>query len=483
MDTAILSCATGTLAPYQPSGAAPWDKKRAQHLYRRMGFGGTPAEIDAALSQEPGALVDALIDEALALPLSPEPEWAYWTVDDYQNFEEEVQQQYVAWIIQWVNDMLSNGFREKLALFWSNHFVTKYEAYLCASHLYQYHKLLQQNALGNFRDFVYEIGKTPAMLIFLNNVQNTVFEPNENYARELYELFTLGRDNGYSQVDIQETARALTGWNNPLPYCGPVSFVPFLHDTGVKTIFGQTGNWGYDELHDILFEQRSQQVATHICTKIYATFVHPQVDDEIVAGLAQTFIDNNFELAPVFRQLFKSEHFFDEYVIGTQVKSPMEHFLSFVREGDFLYNDDVVQVVAYLAYDLGQQLFSPTDVSGWPGNRSWVDSTTMTGRWQGMDYYLFFLFGNAPESLRQLAKNLSGNSSDPALVTQSLVDHFIPTGLDTPEAYERATAALKWEVPQNYYDTGDWNLEWDTVPAQVVFLLRHIARLPEFQLT
>ena len=107
----------------------------------------------------------------------------------------------------------------------------------------------------------------------------------------------------------------------------------------------------------------------------------------------------------------------------------------------------------------------------------------MTGRWQGMDYYLFFLFGNAPESLRQLAKNLSGNSSDPALVTQALVDPFIPTGLDTPEAYERATAALKWEVPQNYYDSGDWNLEWDTVPAQVVFLLRHIARLPEFQLT
>lgn len=483
MSTAILNCATGTLAPYQPSGAAPWNKKRAQHLYRRMGFGGAPGEIDAALGQDPSALVDALVDQALALPLSPEPEWAYWTVDDYQNFNEEVQQQYVSWIIRWANEMLANGFREKLALFWSNHFVTKFEAYLCASHLYQYHKLLQQYALGNFRDFVYEIGKTPAMLVFLNGVQNTVFEPNENYARELYELFTLGRDNGYTQTDIQETARALTGWNDPLPYCGPVDFVPLLHDNGLKTIFGQTGNWGYDDVHDILFEQRAQEVAAHICTRIYSTFVHPQVDDQIVAGLAQTFIDNNFELAPVFRQLFKSEHFFDEYVIGTQVKSPLEHFLTFIREGGFPYTDEVVQVVAYLAYDLGQQLFSPVDVAGWPGNRSWVDSNTMVGRWQGMDYYIFYLFENAPEGLRQLAKSLSGNSNDPALVAQALVDHFIPTGLDMPDAYGRATAALKWEVPQNYYDTGAWNLDWETIPVQVAFLIRYIARLPEFQLT
>ncbi|MCB0569451.1 MAG: DUF1800 domain-containing protein [Phaeodactylibacter sp.] len=477
-----VNCATGTLAPYVPSVDVPWNKQRVMHLYRRMGFGATPAMIEAALQMSPSDLADSIIDEAAALPPSPEPEWASWIIDDYENFNEQSQEQYVSWMLHWLNAMLTNGFRERLALFWSNHFVTKYESYVCPSHLYLYHKLLQQHALGNFRQFTYDIGKTPAMLIFLNGVQNTVLEPNENYARELYELFTLGQDNGYTQQDIVETARALTGWNDPLPLCGPVNYVVFLHDNGQKTIFGQTGNWGYDDVHNLLFTQRDEQVAHHICTKIYRYFVHPEVDTEIVAGLAQTFLDNNFELAPVFRQLFKSEHFFDPYVISTEVKSPVEHFLGFINEGNFPYNDDVLTIIGYLAYDLGQQLFSPVDVAGWPGNRSWVDSSSLVGRWQGMDYFLFLLYQNAPTVLVQLAKDLSGLSTDPAEVAQAFIDHFLPNGMDTAEAYERATIVFKWEVPQNYYDNGWWNLDWETAPIQVVFLLRHIVRLPEFQL-
>ncbi len=477
-----VNCATGTLAPYVPSEAVPWNKKRIQHLYRRMGFGATPEEIEGALEAGPSELVDVLVDEALNLPLSPEPEWAYWDIDQYDDFDEQRQQQYVEWIKQWISDMLANGFREKLALFWHNHFVTKYETYFCTSHLYQYHKLLQQHALGNFKTFVSEIGKTPAMLVFLNGVQNTRQNPNENYARELYELFTLGRDNGYSQQDVEETGRALTGYNGILPYCGPIEFVPFLHDAGEKTIFGQTGNWGYDEVHHLLFTQRRQEVATYICGKIYRTFVHPEADEQIVAGLAQTFLDNDFELAPVFRQLFRSEHFFDEYVISTQVKSPVEQFLYFVKESELPYDDEVIQFVGYLAYDLGQQLFSPVDVAGWPGNRAWVDSNALTGRWRAMDYFIFFLYENAAGRLVDLAKALSGDSIDPAEVAQAVVDHFIPNGLDTAQAYERATMVFKWEVPQNYYDNGQWNLNWDTIPIQMAFLLRHIARLPEFQL-
>ena len=187
------NCAIGTIDIYVPSAEKPWDKRRALHLYRRMGFGATPEQIENALTQNPADLIDDIINEAMELPLSPEPEWAYWTLDDYENPDEQQNEQLVEWIVQWMNDMMNNGFREKVALFWHNHFVTKIDAYQCPSWMYQYHKILQENALGNFKDFLLAIGTTPAMLVFLNGIQNTNFEPNENYARELYELFSLGQ--------------------------------------------------------------------------------------------------------------------------------------------------------------------------------------------------------------------------------------------------------------------------------------------------
>lgn len=478
----ITNCATGTIAPYIPSVERPWNKQRVLHLYRRMGFGARPDQIETALGQNPADLVEAIIDDAINLPLAPEPEWAFWTELDYDNFFEQRQEQYVEWLLRWTEDMLNNGFREKLALFWSNHFVTRFDDYECTSYMYQYHKVLQQFALGNFKEFVSEIGKTPAMLIFLNGVQNTNVSPNENYARELYELFTLGQDNMYTQMDIEETARALTGYVGVFSFCGPIGFVQEYFDEGEKTIFGQTGNWNYDDVHDILFEQRTQEIATFICTKIYKNFVHPDPDEDIVSDLAATFIDNDFELAPVFRQLFKSEHFFDEYVIGAQIKSPIDHALSIINDADLIYNQDSLGTLVYLSILLGQQLFNPVDVAGWPGNRTWINSNTLTGRWQEMDYVIYAAYEGTPQLLVDLAKQLSDNSNDPNLVAQVIVDHFTPNGLNTPDAYDRAATVLKWEVPQNYYDNGQWNLDWDTVPAQVALLLQHIVRLPEFQL-
>jgi len=481
--TTTLNCATGTLAPYTPSGDAPWNKKRAMHLLRRMGFGLLPDQIEIALQQSPDALVDQLVDEALNLPLPPEPEWANWSTADYEDFNEQRTEQIIEWITLWMRELVENGFREKLAVFWHNHFVTRYDTYLCPSYAYEYTTILRQHALGNFKDFTVAIGKSSAMLIYLNGVQNTRFEPNENYARELFELFTLGLDNGYTQTDIEEAARALTGWNGLTePYCNPVTFVSFLHDTFPKTIFGQTGDWGYQELHDILFAERADEIATFICTKIYKAFVHPEPDEVIVAGMAETFKNNGFELAPLFRQLFKSEHFFDEYNMGTLIKSPIELFLTMVRESGLPYNQQALQVMSYLSGDLGQQLLFPVDVAGWPGNRDWIDTNTLTGRWQGMDYFVLNTYQNQPQQLVELARQLSNDSIDPYEVTAALIDHFIPYGLDNQQAYDRAAAVFKWEVPQNYYDNGEWNLYWDTAPIQVALLLQHITRMPEFQL-
>lgn len=476
------NCAIGGLTPYIPSAQMPWNSSRVMHLFRRIGFGISVPDMQEVLNKSPIELVDQWIDQSIAAPPAVAPAWANWTIQDYTNYPVQQEEQLVSWMINWAKDMLEKGIREKLVLFWHNHFVTKYKSYSCPSYLYQYHHLLQKYALGNFRQFVYEIGKTPAMLVFLDGVQNTNIKPNENYARELFELFTLGRDNGYTQNDIKEAARALTGFvGYPIP-CGPIGYVEVFHDKGQKEIFGKKGTWGYDEVHELLFTERADQIATYICTKIYRHFVHPEPDFGIINGLADTFKQSNWELAPVLRQLFKSEHFFDEEVMASIIKSPADLFIGFLNETGSPYNDELLRLATYAMVDQGQFLFNPVDVAGWPGNRTWINTDTLVGRWQLVGYYLFILLQNDPEKLKALAYQLCGPSEDPAFVAAKISDHFLAKPFHNPSDYAKATQVLKWEVPQNYYDRNLWNLDWETVPAQIAVLLYHLVRLPEFQL-
>ena len=482
---AVVNCTSGTLAPYAPSANWPWNRQRAAHLHRRLGFGASYQTLEQALAQEPVNMVDSLIDDALNAPLSTPPEWAYWNFTNYTDFPVQIEEQLIEWLATWTSDMLENPLRGKLSLFWHNHFVTEYDAYVCPSYLYQYHKVLQEFCLGNFKDFVYEISKNPAMLVYLNGFQNSKADPNENYARELYELFTLGADNGYTQEDIVETARALTGYTLITVPCGEIFFNPFDWDNSPKTIFGQTGNWGYEDVVNILFEQRSNEIADFICRKIYRYFVHPEADEAIIAGMAQTFIQNNFELEPVFRQLFRSEHFFDEAVLGVRVKSPLELTLGLFNDGNLSVNPEIIELSVYTASLLGQTLSIPVNVAGWPGNRIWISNSTLTARWSGIAYLLYVSWQQNPEQLRSLAQELAGdpNSNMPELVAGSIIEQFVPHGLQTPELYERAYIVFKADIPENYYATGQWNLNWETVPYQVILLLDYLNRLPEFQLT
>ncbi|MEZ4884783.1 MAG: DUF1800 domain-containing protein [Chitinophagales bacterium] len=487
-----MSCATSSLETYIPSSDTPWNVRRVAHLYRRMAFGATAEQINQALNMSPAALVDQLVNQALNLPLSPPPTWAEWArqpVDDYTDFDEEVGQHYEEMSVQWVKDMLNNGFRDKLVLFWSNHFVTEWYSYYCSAYLYSYHKTLQQNALGNFRTFVEAIGKTPAMLIYLNGNLNTANEINENYGRELMELFTLGQNNGYTEDDVYEISRALTGW---IGANGETCefyendnqrFDPDFHDNSPKEIFGQTGNWGYNDVHQLIFTLRANQVATYICSKIYRYFVNEDIDEEVVAGLAQTFRNNNFELAPVFRQLFKSEHFFHEDVVGTRIKSPMEYLIGFLHTSGLPYNDDNLRDLVYASDGLGQQLFVPVDVAGWPGHHAWINENTLTRRWDMVGEFIENLEEDAYIPMINLALYLTNNSNDVALIARSMVDYFLPNGLPNPNEYEVATDVLKGDIPENYFQDGSWSLDWAEARGQMRLLMGHLLRLPEFQLT
>lgn len=282
----FINCNTASLAPY----TAPLNRSQAAHLYRRLGFSASVETIDQAEGQTAGTLVDSLIAEAQAAPPIPAPLWADWNRGDYPEDDDErnalIRTQRTEFSVAYANQMLNNNLRERLSFFWSNHFVTELEVYDCNSFLYHYIDCLQRNSLGNFKTFVSEIGLTSAMLYYLDGAYNNGSNPNENYARELYELFTLGEGNGYTEEDIIETAKALSGYVERGELgCEQVTFREDRFDPGSKTIFGQTGNWGYDDVIDILFEQRPNEIALFICTKLYEFFVHPDSND--AAGNAQ----------------------------------------------------------------------------------------------------------------------------------------------------------------------------------------------------
>ncbi|MEL6809896.1 MAG: DUF1800 domain-containing protein [Bacteroidota bacterium] len=481
------SCNTATLAPYVPSGGNPWDTSKVKHVYRRLGFSASILEIDNALAQDPGDFIDSLVDTAASLPPTAAPFWGYYAYSDFADFDNDNPQYIFDWRIQSGNDIIQENLRGRLAFFWMNHFVTELETVFYSPYMFQYYNMMQTHALGNYQDFVRAVGKDNFMLLYLNGFENTEFSPNENYARELYELFTLGEGNNYTQDDITETSRALTGYNHWTEFGGDIYFDSSTFDDGLKTIFGQEGNWDYDDVIDIIFAQRSNEAAQYICAKLYKFFVSPSIDAviemEIIEPLAQTLISSNWELVPVLKQLFKSEHFFDERAIGVVIKSPFDVIFSFVNEGTFFYNDDLMDAFLYYAGLMGQEIFDPPDVSGWQRDETWINSSTLTGRWQLIELYVGYLFNNGFEfTLVDLARDLSNDSNDPYFITQVMIDHFVPKTLHTITDYDTATDVFKWDVPQNYYDDGTWNLSWSEAPYQCLLLLGHIARMPEFQL-
>ncbi|HMX40053.1 MAG TPA: DUF1800 domain-containing protein, partial [Saprospiraceae bacterium] len=474
------------LAPYVPSADKPWDMRRVAHLYRRAGFGASLDDIRHGLSKTPSELVDELLDAAADLDAPAPPFWAGYTLNDYNGNQTLIEEH--RWEIRrrWFADMIGEGLRAKMALFWHNHFVTELNVYQCNAYLWSYYSLLHEYAFGNFRIFAREMGKNPAMLTYLNGNLNVVGQPNENYARELMELFTMGESNGYTQADIVEMARALTGWQARNYLCTPAYYDPALHDNGDKTIFGKTSNYGFTTAHNLIFTERAEQVSTFIAGKLYKHFVYEFPDPQVVASLAQTFRDANWDILPVLRQLLKSEHFFDDTHMSARIRTPVESMLPIFKAAKATYPGDVendwVGAFYYWVMQLGQDVLNPVNVAGWPGYHKWINESTLTARWVYSSVFALWTGLKEPtrENLRELAVGLTNESNKPEVIVPILVEFFTGQTLD-PIHLQAAIINFKGNIPENYFLDGTWNLYYSEAPYQIINLLYYLVRLPEYQ--
>ena len=272
----------------------------------------------------------------------------------------------------WMHNMVNSAsqLREKMAFFWHGHFACRNINIFYQQGLLD---VLRRNALGNFGTMLKEVSQTAAMLNFLNNQQNRKDHPNENFAREVMELFTLGRGN-YTEQDIKEAARAFTGWSANMK--GEFVFRRFQHDFGSKTVLGRTGNFDGGEVLDILLQEK--QTARYITQKIYRFFVNEKPDNEKIDWLADRFFKNNYEIAPLMEDIFTSDWFYEDKNIGALIKSPVELMVGIQRILPMkLENEDALILLQRV---LGQQLFYPPNVAGWPGGRNWIDSSSLMMR-------------------------------------------------------------------------------------------------------
>jgi len=292
--------------------------------------------------------------------------------DEKKQMRKQSQQDIKSLNLAWLNEMVNTDaqLREKTSLFWHGHFASRnlnifYQQLLLDT--------IRKNALGNFGDLLREVSKSAAMINFLNNNQNRKDHPNENFAREVMELFTIGRGN-YSEDDVKEAARAFTGWGANLQ--GEFVFRKFQHDNGDKNFLGKSGNFDGDDVLNILLQQK--QTANFIAKKIYRFFVNDNIDESKVAWLGSRFYQSNYNIKSLLEDIFTSEWFYDAKNIGARIKSPVELIVGIQRMLPMnIQNEDVLLIVQRL---LGQLLFYPPNVAGWPGGANWIDSSTLMFR-------------------------------------------------------------------------------------------------------
>jgi uncharacterized protein (DUF1800 family) len=380
--TGTLDLATA-LEPY----AGPWTARQAAHLARRAGFGGSPADVAHLTSLGMRAAVDGFVRfaDASALPTAPAG-----LVDDRRRaglpppggdrtaFLKEIARAHRADMIAletWFLDRMIQSpapLQEKMTLFWSGHFTSSYQKGIPAQALVDQNNLFRANALGNVHDLTLAVSQDPAMLRYLDNAQNVKAHPNENYARELMELFTLGIGN-YTETDVRESARSFTGWNLDRDF----RFVdrPAQHDDGSKTFLGRTGTFTGRDIVDIIFQQPA--AARLFAGRILDFFVYNDPEPELIDAVAAQLRANTFVLAPVMAMLLRSNVFYSERAYRALVKSPVQFVVGSCQLFGVTSSD--ATMLGALSR-MGQRLFSPPDVKGWDGGAAWLNSQTLIAR-------------------------------------------------------------------------------------------------------
>lgn len=406
--------------------AAPeeWTIFEAAHLLRRAGFGGSPDEIKAFHALGRRKAVESLLtpDEAIdAFPLpawaNPEeaaaemrerqmqaremrretrdltPEQADRKRREFRQKQQRTERQHSVegqgW---WFNRMLKTRapLREKMVLFWHDHFATSFQKVKQPVLLMMQNELFREHATGSFKELTHEIVKDPAMMLYLDTQNSKKGMPNENFAREVMELFTLGEGN-YSEQDIKEAARAFTGYQiNRLN--GTVAHNERRWDGGEKTIFSKKGRYDGDGVVDLIFEQSA--AATHLPGKLWEYFVAENPPKEGVEALGKSFRAADFQIEPLLREIFLSKAFYAESVMHNQIKSPIQYLVQMLKELEL--REAPPAYILSAQQQLGQVLFMPPNVAGWDWGKAWINTNTLLSRYNVAGFITKGSQDNAP---------------------------------------------------------------------------------------
>ena len=349
-------------------------------MFWRAGMGLTPEELDARAAKGTDELVNELFDasrswDPLRVDHTPISARGYRSMSKVeQSALRKANQAESRRLNQvWTRKLaLTDGcLREKMAFFWHGHFACWTHWSLSAEH---YLNTIREHALGDFGSLLKAVSRSPAMLEYLNNQQNRKDAPNENFAREVMELFTLGR-GAYSEQDIHEAARAFTGWGFEIG-TDRFLFREFQHDAGTKTFRGRSGEFTGDDILDMILEDK--RCAQFICRKIYRWFVHPEPDEAFVSDMADRFFSSGYDITALMRHVFTSEHFYQERRIGARVKSPVDLLCGLDKLFKVGFVDE--QMPVFLQRSLGQELLHPPSVAGWTQGNGWIDANALITR-------------------------------------------------------------------------------------------------------
>jgi uncharacterized protein (DUF1800 family) len=435
--------------------AAQWNQATAAHLLNRAGFGGNPEDIENLHKMGLDHAVSWLIDYEHTPDDTPAPDWTQNLPDniftardaifnaadpDTRNILRrqrtiEEDEQIANLRYWWLRRMAlgSRPFQEKMTLFWHGHFATSFEKVRNPYFLWLQNETLRQNATAGFPQLLVSIAEDPAMLVYLDGASSNKNKPNENFAREVMELFTLGEGH-YSEQDIQQAAKAFTGWGiapDKLRY----QYHPNNHNPGPKTLFGQTGNFTGEEALQIICSQ--PQCATFITSKIWRFFVQDEPPAPVIAALSANFASHGMDLKQLMRTIFRSQEFYAPDVIRSQIKSPVQWVVSTSHQLDGPLPPEPMTLV--MLVQLGQELFQPPNVKGWDGGIAWVSTNTLLDRY---NYAAAMVEGeriplpSLQGQMRGLANRLEEDTLQvpPAPVK----DLFTPADLSTPDTFMAA---------------------------------------------